>query len=433
MTDIKKSFDVLVIGGGPAGIAAACCAAENGLRTAVADDNESLGGQIWRNTADASAVADRGLWLERLARVGVSMLCGTRVIQQPRPGTLLAESEDGKFELHYSKLVLATGARERFLPFPGWTLLNVMGVGALQALVKSGLPVSGKRVVVAGTGPLLAAVAAYLRKHGAEIPVICEQATWSRLVRFAAGMILHPPRLAQTLRLRRELATVPFAANSWVIQALGQTAVNSVQVLRNGNIENIDCDYLACSFHLVPNLELPLLLGCEVRNGYVHVDELQRTSVSAIFCVGEPTGIAGLEMALIQGQIAGLVASGRVAHAERLFPKRRRLLAFAQALDYAFRLRHELRALPSDNTIICRCEDVTYGRLHQQKSWRAAKLQSRCGMGACQSRVCGPATEFLFDWKADSVRPPIFPARISSLMPLNASGDEPAALTGGQP
>src|SRR5437870_3517917 len=99
MSDVNKSFDVLVIGGGPAGIAAACCAAENGLHTAVVDDNESLGGQIWRSGADASASGDRGLWVERFGSLGVSMLCGTRVIQQPRPGTLSAESEDCKFEL----------------------------------------------------------------------------------------------------------------------------------------------------------------------------------------------------------------------------------------------------------------------------------------------------------------------------------------------
>ena len=100
---------------------------------------------------------------------------------------LLAEDSTVFCELRYEKLVLATGARERFLPFPGWTLPNVMGAGGLQAMVKSGLPIRGKRVIVAGTGPLLLAVAAYLRKHGAEIPVICEQASWSSLARFGAG------------------------------------------------------------------------------------------------------------------------------------------------------------------------------------------------------------------------------------------------------
>src|SRR5947207_7635971 len=104
-----------------------------------------------------------------------------RIIDQTAPGLLRAETSNGFCDLSYRNLVLATGARERFLPFPGWTLPNVMGAGGLQALVKSGLPIQGKRVVVAGTGPLLLAVASYLRKHGAEIPLICEQASASKL------------------------------------------------------------------------------------------------------------------------------------------------------------------------------------------------------------------------------------------------------------
>src|SRR5207247_6293877 len=119
-----------------------------------------------------SAASD---WINRLSGKGVELLCATRVIDRIGPSTLLAEGADQICELSYSKLVLATGARERFLPFPGWTLPNVMGAGALQALVKSGLPIRGKRVVVAGSGPLLLAVAAYLQKHGAEVLLMCEE------------------------------------------------------------------------------------------------------------------------------------------------------------------------------------------------------------------------------------------------------------------
>ncbi len=107
-----------------------------------------------------------------------------RVFHQPEAGVLLAEGIDDIHELHYDKLIVATGARERFLPFPGWTLPNVMGAGGLQAMVKCGLPIHGKRVIVAGTGPLLLAVAAYLRKHGAQILMICEQASVTALGSF---------------------------------------------------------------------------------------------------------------------------------------------------------------------------------------------------------------------------------------------------------
>ncbi len=151
-----RRFDILVVGGGPAGMAAAAHAAEHGQRVGIVDDNAALGGQIWRGQSEPAA----SKWAERLRSSGVTVLCG-RVFQQPDPCTLLAEGEDILHELRYEKLILATGARERFLPFSGWTLPNVMGAGGLQAMVKSGLPIQGKRVVVAGTGPLLLAVAAY--------------------------------------------------------------------------------------------------------------------------------------------------------------------------------------------------------------------------------------------------------------------------------
>jgi D-hydroxyproline dehydrogenase subunit alpha len=424
----RDSFEVLVIGGGPAGIASATCAAEHGLETAIVDDNHWLAGQIWRR----GALDERhGNWLERLRRAGVTVLCGTRVVQHLGAGVLLGETETNVRELRYSKLILATGARERFLPFPGWTLPNVMGVGALQAMVKSGLPIFGKRVVIAGTGPLLLAVAAYLRKRGADIRLVCEQASWKRLARFASGLLGQPTKAAQALGLGRDLTNVPFAANSWVEQAQGGAVLQSVEVCRGRTHETIACDYLACSFHFVPNLELPILLGCEVRNGYVHVDEMQQTSVSSIYCAGEPTGIGGVEMALVQGQIAGLAVAGQTTEAHRLFGARHRLRKFVSLMDRAFEPRHELRALASKETVVCRCEDVTYDSLHRQKSWREAKLLTRCGMGACQGRVCGPATAFLFGWVSESVRPPIFPARISTLA-VRSSTVEAAEQTGGQ-
>jgi NADPH-dependent 2,4-dienoyl-CoA reductase/sulfur reductase-like enzyme len=156
---------------------AAVRAAEAGAHVGIVDDNASLGGQIWRGEAKHEETAAQ--WISRLRTAGATTLCGLRVFHQPEAGVLLAETNENVHVLSYAKVVLATGARERFLPFPGWTLPNVTGVGGLQALVKSGLPIRGKRVVIAGTGPLLLAVAAYLREHGAEIPIICEQASWT--------------------------------------------------------------------------------------------------------------------------------------------------------------------------------------------------------------------------------------------------------------
>jgi D-hydroxyproline dehydrogenase subunit alpha len=202
----------------------------------------------------------------------------------------------------------------------------------------------------------------------------------------------------------------------------GQTIVESVTITRNGKLQEIACDYLACGFHLVPNTEFAALLGCQVRGGFVHVDDLQRTTLPNVFCAGEPSSIGGLELSLIEGQIAGLAASGHVPEAQQLFADRRKWERFARRLDRTFSLRDELRALASPDTIVCRCEDVPHSQLREHNTWRAAKLHTRCGMGPCQGRICGPATEFLFGWNPDSVRPPIFPVRVSSLAIAGPSG-----------
>jgi D-hydroxyproline dehydrogenase subunit alpha len=407
-------FDVLVVGGGPAGLAAAVCAAECGQRVGLVDDNPSLGGQIWRGQG-ATPVAPASQWAQRLKAAGAEWFCGARVFHQPQPGVLLAESSDRDFELRYCKLVLATGARERFLAFPGWTLPNAMGAGGLQAMVKSGLNISGKRIVVAGSGPLLLAVAVYLHDHGAKVLLICEQASWATIAGFATALLFHPNKIAEAVSFRRRLPGVAYSFGSWPVRADGRDKLESVTVSRHGKTETFACDYLACGFHLIPNTELPALLGCRLEHDVVKVDDLQQTSVPAIFCAGEPTGIGGLELSLIEGQIAGFAAADRYLQARKLFPARHKLRKFARAMDRAFAPRKELKDLSHPETIICRCEDVTFGRLRTQTSWRAAKLQTRCGMGPCQGRICGPATQFLFSWTPESVRPPVFPARFSSM------------------
>jgi NADPH-dependent 2,4-dienoyl-CoA reductase/sulfur reductase-like enzyme len=429
---VCHEFDVLVVGAGPAGMAAAACAGECSVRVGLVDDNFSPGGQIWRSESAGASAPAAASWLQRLRRSRVEPLCGVRVFDAPDKGVLLAETDGGPCELRYDKLILATGARERFLPFPGWTLPNVMGAGGLQALVKSGFSIRGKRVVVAGTGPLLLAVAAHLRKHGAAIAMVCEQASRGSLARFGVALAPQPGKIIQALQLKKDLAGVPFATSSWPVAAHGETFLETVTISRRGESETLACDYLACGFHLVPNTELAALLGCQIEGDFVRVDDFQRTTVPEVLCAGEPTGIGGVELALVEGQIAGLVSGGRGAEAREFFAQRKKLRNFAAAMTAAFQLRSELRDLPSAETTVCRCEDVPYSRLQPYPTWRAAKLQTRCGMGPCQGRVCGPATQFLFDWTPDSVRPPIFPARVESLAAL-ASFAEPdqEAVTGG--
>jgi NADPH-dependent 2,4-dienoyl-CoA reductase/sulfur reductase-like enzyme len=381
--------DVVVVGAGPAGLAAARRASECGARVAMVDDNPAPGGQIWRGQSPALPP--------------VKTICGARVVAAPAPGRLTLETLDSAFDLEYGTLVLATGARERFLPFPGWTLPHVAGAGGLQALVKSGLPIGGKRVVVAGSGPLLLAVAAYLRKCGARIGLVAEQADQAAVTRFGMTLARHPAKLLQAIRLR---AGVRYLTGCWPV-----SAEPAAVTLRRGERKWTErCDYLACGFGLIPNTELAMLLGCGVA-----VDELQQTGTAGIYAAGEVTGIGGLELSMIEGEIAGYAAAGQPEAARRLFAARERHRRFAADLERAFRLRQDLAEFAANDTLVCRCEDVPLGRVRRCSGWREAKLHTRCGMGACQGRVCGPALEFLLGWKSESVRPPLFPARIRTL------------------
>ncbi|MFZ0639146.1 MAG: FAD/NAD(P)-binding oxidoreductase [Candidatus Acidiferrales bacterium] len=428
MNRSPNSFDVLVVGAGPAGIAAACCAAESGARVGLLDNNPRAGGQIWRGQSQSHAAnTDARKWFEKLTSSPVEFLPSTEVVDHLEKGRLVVQSVDAQSinevrdevrELTYKKLILCTGARELFLAFPGWTLPNVMGAGGLQALVKSGLPISGKRVVVAGSGPLLLAVAAHLREHGADVRLIAEQAPWHRVARFGMSLVFEKTKLAQAFEMKRQLSGVPYKTGCWPIRATanGEDGKLESVTLRGGNKTWQErCDYLACGFHLVPNTEVAALLGCDLRAGFVRVDAIQQTSVSDVFCAGELTSIGGVDLSIVEGQLAGYAVAGQTASVAKLAPQKRRLDRFAALLRETFALREELRSSVDSETIVCRCEDVKFSRIRQHSSWRAAKLQTRCGMGPCQGRICGPATEFLFGWKVDSVRPPVFAASLQSL------------------
>jgi D-hydroxyproline dehydrogenase subunit alpha len=402
-----REFDVVVVGAGPAGLVAACRVAECGRRVAMLDDNPLPGGQIWRG-ASKEAVG----WMRRAERLGVEWMSGARVFDAPAPGSLAVEMVDGECRVGYRSLILATGARERFLPFPGWTLPNVMGAGGLQALAKSGMPIEGKKVVIAGSGPLLLAVAHYLRAHGADVRLVAEQASFSAMLRFGMKLAVHPGKLMQAMSLH----TRRYITSCWPVSAQGREKLEGVTLRRAGGKTWTEaCDYLACGFGLIPNVELAALLGCRLSRTGVEVDEEQQTSVAGVYAAGEATGIGGLELSLVEGEIAGYAAGGDTDRAKSLYGARASHRRFADALDQAFALRAELRDLPQSDTMVCRCEDVTMERVRACSNWREAKLHTRCGMGPCQGRICGGAAEFLFDWQSESVRPPVFPVQVRSV------------------
>jgi len=417
---MSAAFDVVVVGAGPGGIAAAAVAAEAGVRVCLLDDNAQPGGQIWRGYQSKTAPnyphgREFLQWTSRLRSTNCEIWSGWRAIDQPSEHCLRLEREDEIHDIEFRRLIVATGARERFLPFPGWTLPGVMGAGGLQAMVKSGLDPRGNRIVVAGTGPLLLAVAAGLTRAGANILGIYEQASLSRMFSLGLSLSAHPAKLIEGARYRGKTLRAPYRTNSWIVRAEGSTQIESVTVTNGRTQWTHACDWLACGFHLVPNLELPRLLGCRIADGYVSVDALQQSSIPAIACIGETTAIGGMEKALLEGQVAGFAAVGRQPQAAALALRLKPLQRFARNLDRAFALREELKALAAPETVVCRCEDTLYSELKECSSWREAKLHTRCGMGACQGRVCGAATEFLFNWQQTGARPPVYPAVVSSV------------------
>lgn len=417
---MNAAFDVVVVGGGPGGIAAATVAAEAGKRVCLLDDNGSPGGQIWRGFKGESAAKYphwKGLidWTARLGASGCEVWARWQVVDAPLAGCLRVECEGETRDLRYGRLILATGARERFLPFPGWTLPGVMGVGGVQALVKGGLDAAGKRVVLAGSGPLLLAVGAALSGGGARVLGVYEQAPLQQLMGFGAALLGYPGKLVEGARYRLKMLHTPYRTGCWVVRAEGRGRLERVTLTDGRRQWSVDCDWLGCGFHLVPNLELPKLLGCRVAGGFVVVDESQQSSVTGVACVGELTGVGGLEKALVEGEIAGWAAAGREHEVRPLASARAKLRAFALGLERAFALRPELRALATAETFVCRCEDVTLAAVAGYSGWREAKLHTRCGMGACQGRVCGAATEFLFGWETSGMRPPVFPSAVATV------------------
>ncbi|EJL04077.1 pyridine nucleotide-disulfide oxidoreductase family protein [Pseudomonas fluorescens Q2-87] len=412
---MNETTDLLIIGAGPAGMAAALAAANSGQPIVVLDDNPLPGGQIWRDGPQAS-LPDTARRLREQLHACANIRChaGTRVIACAAKKTLLVEDAERGWQISYERLILCTGARELLLPFPGWTLPGVTGAGGLQALIKGGLPVRGERLVIAGSGPLLLASAATAKHHGARVLRIAEQASRARVGGFAAQLPRWPGKLVQSF----SLFDGHYRTGTHVLEALGRERLEGVRLLQHGKIVELACDRLACGFGLIPNTQLGQALGCVVEDQGLVVDAWQATSRRDHYAAGECTGFGGSELALVEGAIAGHAAVGNSAAAQHLWPRRARWQGFAQALNKAFALDARLKTLARADTLVCRCEDVPYGELVGHGNWREAKLASRCGMGACQGRVCGAALEHLFGWTPPTPRPPFSPARIETLLGL---------------
>lgn len=412
---------LVILGAGPAGLAAAHAASGDGRQVILIDENPGPGGQIWRGGAPWSDRRAHALWEALQARPGVQMRFGTRVVARAGPGQLLLAKDGAPQVQAWDRVIVCGGARELLLPFPGWTLPGVTGAGGMQALIKGGFPVRGKRVVVAGSGPLLLAAADTVRRSGGEVAAIVEYRGTRELAAFTGQLALaHRAKLAQAALLFARLLGIPYLRGASVRAALGENQLRAVQLEHDGKELDIECDFLACGFGLVPALESAGLFDCAVEGGKVVVDDNQATSVAGVWAAGESTGIGGVDKALAEGRIAGLAAAG-LALTEKDLALRRRARAFGELLVASFPPPDAMRQACQPSTIVCRCEDVRAAELEPHDSWRSAKLQTRAGMGPCQGRVCGPACGFLYGWESPGVRPPVFPVSAAVLATIGCA------------
>ncbi|TDF41153.1 FAD-binding protein [Streptomyces sp. WAC05374] len=409
--------DLAVVGAGPAGLAAATTAAGLGLDVTLLDAADRPGGQIHRHPAGGP--------VPRAARPLVRRLTGVRHLPAHHVWTVVPDGDtwllhavagpdEAPAAVRARAVLLATGAYERQLPFPGWTLPGVVGAGGAQAMLKGGLtlPTGPRgRIVVAGSGPLLLAVATTLAAAGARVPALVEAADYTAYARHAPALARNPAKLAQgalhggaLLRHGTRLLT-----RHAVTAAHGTTRVEAVTVTRldadwrpvPGTGRRIPCEALAVGHGLVPQLELATALGCATRRTpdgtpALDVDAGQRTSVPGIWAAGETCGVGGAELARVEGEIAAHCLAGRRPPAA-LARRRARMRAFADAMAAAHRPGHGWTDWLDGATEVCRCEEVTADRVREAvtdlgaRDARTVKLLTRAGMGWCQGRVCGPA------------------------------------------
>ncbi|MCX4831485.1 NAD(P)/FAD-dependent oxidoreductase [Streptomyces sp. NBC_00006] len=432
---------VVVVGAGPAGLAAADAALGAGARVTLVDEAEQPGGQYHRMLPEAYAAArperlHHG-WRAfdaRRRRVLAHPRCAwwseaaVWALERPDPAepgpprvhVLRGPSDGGGRDrpvLDPDALVLAVGAHDRVLPFPGWELPGVFTAGAAQALAKGERVVVGDQVVVAGSGPFLLPVAASLIEAGARVREVLEASTPATLAR---GWGRRPWELAAQAGKASELAEysallarhrVPYRTGRTVIEARGDGCVEEVVTARlradwsvvQGSERTVAVDAVCVSHGFSPQLELPLAAGCALRatpaGEFVEVDGDQRTTCPDVYAAGEITGVAGAPAARVEGALAGWLAAGGDRNAvtvRRLRTSRDQGRAFAARLARAHPIGAGWSGWLRPETVVCRCEETDYATVcraatdESTSAPRAAKLATRAGLGPCQARMCGP-------------------------------------------
>nr|WP_130391755.1 NAD(P)/FAD-dependent oxidoreductase [Cupriavidus agavae] len=438
--------DLLVVGAGPAGLAAATRAAGLGLRTLLLDEQPAPGGQIYR-AISTTPVQDRGIlgadyWhgldlLEPFRRSGADYLASATV-WSVNPREPLADGTPGGFEVAYSvtgngpdpqagllhcrHIILATGAQERPFPVPGWTLPGVITAGAAQILLKTSGVVPEGRTVLAGGGPLLYLLAYQYLNAGVKIEAILEttpSGQWLQALPHAWGF-LRSAYLGKGLKLLRAVRkAVPIISGVSALEAVaganGQVA--EVRYTADGQSRAMPVDQLLLHQGVVPNTNLSRALGAEHAWNERQdcwepaVDAWGATSVPHLTIAGDGAGIAGAIAAEHRGRVAAIQAAtalGRLDAAGRDREAAPHLAALTRAtrgrefFEVLYRPQPQFRR-PVGNTIVCRCEEATAEQVREAarlgcQGPNQLKAFLRCGMGPCQGRFCGlTVTELIAD------------------------------------
>jgi NADPH-dependent 2,4-dienoyl-CoA reductase/sulfur reductase-like enzyme len=423
-------YDVLVIGGGPAGLAAGVEASEHGLSVAVVDERPTFGGQIFKQPGpgfritSASAlgrdfVRSRAL-LERAERSRAELLPRTSAVAIDGLEVMLVAEGAHARPVTARRIVIAPGAHDRPVVFPGWTLPGVVTAGGAQTLVKTQRILPGRRIVFAGSGPLALAFPAQLRRYGANVTTVLEAGPAPgvtdvlRLLAVARGnmQLLHEA-VGYRSRLLRD--RVPLRYRRIVLRAEGEGRVERVvhaSVDANwrplsDTEETETADTLCLGYGFFPSVELPRLAGCsltydeDLGGPVVARDEWLRTSVAGISAAGDGTGVQGSYVAMDEGRLAALgvaldlEAVTADAADERARPIRERLArkeAFRRALQRLYAVGPGIYELATPETVVCRCEELTAGALDSaiatSSDLNTIKGLTRVSMGMCQGRNC---------------------------------------------
>lgn len=463
-------MSVLVIGAGPAGLSAAAAAREFGADVRLLDSADATGGQFWRHLPNSRPSTNEHVlhhgWrdytslrdsLQADPRVQIDLGAHVWAIEQSDTSFAVdivhgrADGTDRRGEcIATDTIVVATGAHDRALPVPGWTLPGVFTAGAAQALAKGERVAIGERVVVAGAGPFLLPVSVALGQTGARVVAVIEAAAPGHLGR---SWLSRPTQLLRASDKARELGgyvrhhlrhRIPYRAGHAVVAIHGTDSVDAVTIAKidrrwqpiAGTERRLECDAVCLGHGFVPRLELAIAAGCDLDdNRFVVVDETQRTTAPGVYAAGEITGVGGADLARAEGRIAGWAAAGGTVDAAEVSAARRArevFRSFAARIETAHGIGPEWTSWLEDDTVICRCEEVDHGCLRrvaaatESTGLRSLKLSTRASLGACQGRVCGRNVEKILadrlaagDGVGTDRRPVALPIRLGELAAIH--------------